>query len=362
MADANGQAAAPSTPPPAGTSEVHSAPETTDDFWGPDDTAGEERAAKFVEEYDFDDPAYSGTGNKSTTRESPASKPAVTAPEPEPESPGDELVEDNDQRKARQPAAQPFSTEQLLRAAKLGLTAQELKEIGSPGALDAVLRREEGLIQAIQQRQQAQQQPPSPFDLLAQAIKPENLLTKRDRAELIEKGFDEAQIDLFEGYLGDMAGKFSNAMTPLVKHVGLMDQALRQAQQQAEYDKNQRAVDEWMQDFNRMCDDVPEQWKAQLADPANRQMLLQECGILAGEHQRQGRPIGNKQLFDKALRVAFYEQVESVVRDQVREDVDRRQSRATARAKPGGPRQTPDADERAVRFAETFRSKNGMRP
>lgn len=310
-------------------------------------------------DYDYGDPAL-----EELERQEAAARNQPTEPEDDDEPEGGARVTGKD----GQPVGDTFRTEQLIRAGRLGFSPEEMADFGSARALETALRREERLHASVQQqRQQQVQPPPNPFahfanhQNLVQAAAA-GLKPKLDRQDLLNRGFDEGMIDamatMLEANAKQAVEAIAQQMAPLAANAAALHNFTVQLTQNVTRNEQIRAererlagIEKWNGEFEKQVDALPEEWQGIVGKGSNKQELHTMCGVIAQSYQGVGKPVPEaKKLVQQALQMTFGNRVQSVVREQVRKDVDRRQQRGIARARSGGSQVPQSGEQKAIAF------------
>lgn len=320
-------------------------------------------AVSSTADYDYDDPGFEAGENILTPEDKPEPK-AEAKPEPkQDEKPAEPVAE---------APAQTFTPDQLMRAARLGFTPEEVAEFKSAKALDIAVSKAERLANPPQ----APKQRPKPPEITPEqiAFKPKPFAF--DRQKLISEGYDEKLVDYMEqtarhsheqaqALANDNAQKLAALYKHNVsQHEWLQDfyekvnqaEAARQ-QAQADHDAKQ-----WNDDFKRIVDADTEHWKGVIdSSPTGRSDIQKHIGVLAHGYAAAGLPLpSNSELYEQAKHAVLGKNLQSVAREQVREQVTERNSRATNRPRPTPQPSHQSGDQAAIAHLQrTLYRRNG---
>jgi len=257
-------------------------------------------------------------------------------------------------------ADQKFDSGLLERAGNLNFTYSDVQSLGTNGALEAAVRREEALHQRWQQQEAARQEQQRAAVGNEQKQEDSKEPEEPPFDDWIEKGYDKAQVEV-------MRQQWSANQATQQRLNSLESQGHQERQLQSQRDSVEREnrFDGMVKTLgNEYSDLFGTQDRSTQMDRTshefqNRAMIFGQMNRLAAGYQATGEPMPIEQdLFDKALRSEFGTRQTELARREVKTKLKKAGKQAISR--PGKTRPKPQTgEEDAAQFARDWFRDNG---
>lgn len=271
-------------------------------------------------------------------------------------------------------AAPTVSPALAQRAAAAGFSPEVLAKINDPLALEAVVRTaEQAAVNAamfMQRQAQTQGQFAQPAQQAAPAVAPEPqapaaLNEGGLRSALREKGFHddliEQQVEMAKQHhaLATQQYQLQHNQWKQEKYNAEVHQYLLRKDAEIAQMRQAHQMELVDRDYAGFSGKLPEAHQKLVNDPNNKQQIYQMAAWMADGMNKAGQPLPpNSELFNRAMYSVLGEKLYGNAVEQVRQDTQKHQARATARpsagraSAPSGA--SGDRESNASRFVENF--------